>query len=845
MQEALVKVSDYGSGQTPVVQDTGLEIRQHLGLLRARFWTILACLVVVFTIAAVRTFRATPIYQASARLLIERRVPELTPLEGLQERRDRRYGATEVKLITSRAVLEEALQDEKLAEMFKGSGGLEMPPVGLFASVLRGVRRMFTTGPVRTPEPWEMLSGVVQAQAIRDTNLVDVNVQGPSAEQNARIANAVAEAYVGYTVELRKESAGEAFELLQQQRKEQEQALTEAEDGLLEYRQLTTIPHLGSPDGDSAVTDRLKALNDQYTTVQMRRMELSVAAKAIAQAQNDGQDINALLAVREIREDQALSSLLQSLKEEQRQIQSRRIELDAAMEAIAEARDNGDGIASLLAIEMVRKDPAVMEIRERLTQAEMEIGAGLRAYGEKHPHVLALHGQREYLASRLREAAFAVSKTIEAEHKLLERREKAQKEHIRIQLPETARSAAKAIETEYALLMQRENEITQALAGQNLAALEQARKAHGYQRLKRDMERQARVFDVIVDRMKAVDLTKDAGVTNVSIVERATVPRFPIKPNKNRALMLGAFLGLLLGVGMAYGLEHLDDTVKTPDDVEGRLGVPCLGYVPEIAAGNTEQSALTARAMHSLCFSSSSTTESFRAIRTNIYFSGEKDEIKSLLISSAVPQEGKTLFAVNLAATIAREGKRVLLVDADLRRPGVHSALGLKEEPGLTDMLTQGTSLEELFQIPKPPATNKKLDKDQDEINMDCFHVLTAGGKTPNPAKLLGGEAMARFIRQVREQYDMVIFDTCPAMFVADAAALTGGVDGVIMITRTAKTRRGAAERARKQLEAVKGKILGAVLNGVRPRALGGYGYYYYDYERYYKDRQDDNRPGI
>jgi capsular exopolysaccharide synthesis family protein len=211
------------------------------------------------------------------------------------------------------------------------------------------------------------------------------------------------------------------------------------------------------------------------------------------------------------------------------------------------------------------------------------------------------------------------------------------------------------------------------------------------------------------------------------------------------------------------------------------------------------------------------------------------------VITSAVPQEGKSVFAANLATTIAQDGKRVLLVDADLRRPQLQKAFNLKRDPGLTNMLVEGRPLSELVQSPR----------NGDNGSLENLHVLCAGSKTPNPAELLGGEAMAKFAREAREQYDMVIYDMCPAMFVADAAPLSSGADGVVMVLKAAKTRRGAAGRARRQLEAVDGKIIGAVLTNVRPKAFGGYGYYgygygygygYYDYDyhRYYREYADD-----
>jgi len=822
---------------THTLDDTTFDIRYHLGLIRARFWTIFACAVVVFTFVAIHTFRSTPIYQASARLVIERTLPQFTPFEGPQERGDEIYFATQMKLITSQAVLEKALQDDQVAELFKDEYGPDASRPGLLAMVVGELRAVFAGAPVRPSEPWEQLWGLVEVAPVRSTNLVDVNVNGPNPQQTAVIANAVAKAYVNFSVATRQQSAVVAFEMLQDQRKEQEQALKEAADTRLAYREQTTIPQLGSPEHENVVMDRLATLNAEYTKVQLQRIELSVAAEAVRQGEQEGQDVSSLLALEPIRSDPAFMDPLKSLNDELTKMQLRQTELSAAAETIRQAQAEGKGMDSLLAIGAVRSDPAVTDVRNALSQLRLETQAALRTHGEKHPRVVALKEHEEYLQSQLREAVLAVAESIETEQQVLAKQEEAQRTYLMPRLREGVAATAKAIETEYGMLVQREKELTVALAEQNQLALEQARKSDAYMRLRDDEELQKKVFNVIVDRMKEADLTKDVGVTNVSIVQQASAPRAPVKPNKKRALFLGAFLGLLLGFGVAYGFEYLDDTIKTPEEVEKRLGVPWLGYVPVIAADGANGSEFAQRATHALTSPTSSTTESFRSIRTNIYFSGPRGEMKSLVITSAVPQEGKSVFAANLATTIAQDGKRVLLVDADLRRPQLQKAFNLKRNPGLTNMLVEGRPLSELVQSPR----------NGDNGSLENLHVLCAGSKTPNPAELLGGEAMAKFVREAREQYDMVIYDMCPAMFVADAAPLSSGADGVVMILKAGKTRRGAVGRARRQLEAVDGKIIGAVLTNVRPKAFGGYGYYgygygYYDYDyhRYYREYADD-----
>jgi len=819
-----------------VEADRGLDIRRYLGIVRARFWIILAGFVVIFTFSAIRTFRATPIYQATARLLIERRLPRVSPFDAFQYREEEGYLATQVKLITSKAVLEKALEDEGLAALFESRASLSAARPGLLGSALREVRALMAGKPTRPSEPWERLRGLVNVEPVRDTNLVDIRVAGADPPRTALIANAVGKAYVAYTVAMRQESALETFKMLQQQRKEQEEALRAAEEALLAYREKTAVPQLGASDGSSAAMDRLKRLNEEYTGVQLRRMELSIAAAAIRQVEEGERDLGSLLALGPIRSDPALADQLKALNAEYARMRMRRIELREAVDAIRKAQGQGEDVTAMLAVKAIRTEPTVSALCERLAQLDLETHTAQQTFGERHPELLALENRTQHLRSRLSEAVSMAAESIQADYDtLVAQLEEGQDEYVLARLGPAVAAAAESVQADHQLLLERERQLAGALAEQNRLTLEQARTSQAYERLRRDVERQTRVFDVIVDRMKEADLTKDVGVTNVSLVEQASVPRGPISPNKRRSLFLGAFLGLLLGLGMAFGLEYLDDTVKTSEDVERRLGLPWLGYVPTIRANGNGRDAMAERATHALMYPQSSTTESFRSIRTNIYFSGQRDEMKSIAVTSAVPQEGKTIFAANLAATVAQDGKRVLLVDADFRRPTIHTAFGVEREPGLTNMLLHGMSLEELVQTPREGGDG----------SLENLHILCAGHRAPNPGELLGGKAMAAFVREARQKYDMVIYDSSPAMFVADAASLSSGCDGLVMVLKWAKTRRDAVDRARKQLEALKGKIVGAVLNGVRPKAFRyygyrGYGYYHYDYQRYYRDYAED-----
>jgi capsular exopolysaccharide synthesis family protein len=729
-----------GGAPLPAVQgedeeEDDIDLRHHLSLLRRRMWVIVLCFVVVFTLVAVMTFRATPVYEATAKLLIERRVPQMAALGQVGERRDEKYYTTQIRLITSKAVLQKALERSDVQEVFEKQE--EAPPEGgLVSSIRRELAHVFGSENVRDAEHWERLQERVSVSPVRESDLVKVSVRSRSPRQAQLLANSVSQAYVAYTISREKQNAGEVFELLQKQMKEQEETLQEAEDRLIDYREKTNVAELNT-NASNPDMDRWRKLSEEHTAVQVRRIELSVATNDIAQR-----------------------------------------------------RRQGAGPMELLSVTKVRNDPAVLDLVEAREKVRMERSTALRIHGERHPSVIELSDQLAYVESRLRDAIERVADSVQAEHEML---------------------------------LAREKELRSALDREDQAALERARKAQVYQRLERDTKRQTRVFEVIVDRMREVDLIKDEGMTNVSLIETAVLPRSPVSPKKRRNLLLGGFLGLMLGVAMAYGLSFMDDTIKTPEDIEEGLGVPWLGYVPKMSRSNG-----IVPAQQMLHEPGGNYADVFRTVRTNIYFSGQRGQIKSLMVTSCAPGEGKTVFSSNLAAAVAHDQKKVLLVDADLRRPRLHKANDLERVPGLTNILVEGRSLEEVVQSPG-----------NGQSTLENLHVVPAGSKTPNPAELLGNERMARFMQEVRERYDMVIYDSCPAMFLADNAALASASDGVALVVHAGQTKKSAAQRAHKQLLMVDGNVLGVVLNKVKEgymKHYGSYGGYYYSYDYYYDD---------
>jgi len=399
------------------------------------------------------------------------------------------------------------------------------------------------------------------------------------------------------------------------------------------------------------------------------------------------------------------------------------------------------------------------------------------------------------------------------------------------------------IRGQYMAALQRENMLHDALEKQKQEANKLNESAIQYSILKRDLESYRTLYEGLMEKMKQAGVSAGLKSNNFRIVDVARVPTSPIEPNVPRNLAFALMLGLTSGVGLAFLLEGLDNTVRTTEQAQQISGFAPLGMIPlgsrsarEGASANRLMIATSKEAVELVTQvrPQSQMAESYRALRTSLLLSSLGAPPKVIMITSALPQEGKTTTSINCAVVLAQKGIRVLLIDADLRRPSIHKTLGMGPRSGLSNVLTGSATLQQA--ISRSPM-------------LPNLSILPAGTPPPNPAELLASTNMRDVLEELRAEYDHIVVDTPPTLSVTDAVVLSPRADAIVLVIRSGQTTKHALRRCRDILMQVKAKVSGVLLNAVDLSSPDYYYYYEYSgkYSRYYRDDEshgDDDDDG-
>jgi succinoglycan biosynthesis transport protein ExoP len=377
----------------------------------------------------------------------------------------------------------------------------------------------------------------------------------------------------------------------------------------------------------------------------------------------------------------------------------------------------------------------------------------------------------------------------------------------------------------YLASLQHETMLRAALDKQKQEANQLNESAIEYSLLKRDVESYRTLYEGLMEKLKEAGVTAGLKSNNIRNVDKARVPTEPTEPNVPRNLAFALALGLTTGVGLAFLLEGIDNTVRTPEQAQAISALPSLGMIP-LGSKTTEAtvrqrltvaSSREAVELVTQARPQSQMAESYRALRTSLLLTSLGAPPKVILVTSALPQEGKTTTSINTAIVLAQKGTRVLLIDADLRRPSIHKTLGMGPKTGLSNVLTGSATLQQA-------VVRSAL--------VPTLFILPAGTPPPNPAELLASSNMKDILAELREQYDHIIVDTPPTLSVTDAVVMSTRADAVVLVIRSGQTTKQALRRSRDLLMQVNARIAGVLLNAVDLTSPDYY--YYYEYQGKY-----------
>lgn len=796
---------EYPASYSPFYDDENFEdrrsIREYFNVVYKRLPLILALAIVVTAGAAFYMYRQPSIYSATTTLVIEPRKPKVQSKDAININfgGDANYMNTQLQLLQSSDLMRQTVINL----------GLQRDP-NLFADQNRGLlaslKSMFTSETAKTDSQSSL-------PVITDQNSQNGNEPVLSTEERA-----LADRYTGMFLSGLRVDPVERTNIV------------------------TLTLTITNPDVAPKVTDQLAKVfieNDQKLEMQGDKQTFEELSKSIDEltttiSNQEAELINLLRDKNLPLQDKGgdfRNSALQTLYTQYQDAHNERLRVEAQYNAAVKAADGKGGIlavvpdnkAILAAREQNLKRQADLEKRiedldSKVKNAEEERAALLEKYTEEYSKVKEITARIEKLEQQKADLQKETSRKIEDEgSKLVKSAEKEVVSGLRAQVETLNRREAQLYEG-YKQEEQRAN-----LEGQAETELTT---------LKRKIETNRGLLDTYTQRQKEQELALSSNrPDNIKITGAAVKPNQPIGPQRNRNILVAFLVSLAAGIGLAFLLDYLDDSIRSSDDIGRHLGLPTLALIPH-QSPDKRRLALNAKsngtgastALITLEDTRSAMAEAYRHLRTSLLFSSAGKPPQTMLVTSSQPAEGKTTTAINTAITLAQAGADVVLIDCDLRRPRLHNHFDLPNSSGLTNYLSGERNPELLLRT---------------FSNLPKLKIITSGPIPPNPAELLSSAEMKNLLQFLRGNFKHVIIDSPPAISFTDAAILSTLVDGVILVAMAGKSSIHLMRRFKQRLSNLGARIYGVVLNGIRSDSVE-YGYYGYDHAYNYYAMHDD-----
>tara|TARA_Y100001980_G_C14553956_1_gene339890 strand:- start:2334 stop:4673 length:2340 start_codon:yes stop_codon:yes gene_type:complete len=755
-----------------------LTFQDYLIIFRIHFKKIISIFILAFFISIYFSFNIPPQFQASATVEI-REKPGANMIMDLSGNMNQKRMINEIQVIKSRLLAKkviEVLWNSERRNNLHLFGTRVFLPRG--QRLRQTIKELFTLGlydpnsniPKTFDEPYSeaignrfanSLIGNLNVENVINTNILRLTYTSPNADEARRIVNVVASKYVQYDGQRSRENAVRSLNFLDSLVTIQEEKIKIKEKSIRDFKLKNNMYSL---DGDA--TSIVSELNTFESQLYDNQVEINIKREKV-------DILNSKLTDEEKTFTEELMNDINS---------------------------------------------QLLNLRVEISNVEAQMLQSINTYGEKHGAVLELEKNLNVLKKELnKKVSQFISKGVRVEDPLKARQD---------MMAELLKLDADIVGLEL-----RRIEIQKLLDIFNTKLRKIPEKQMELARLDRDNEILNQGYSYLRQKLEDAKLNVIVQVGDASLLDLGRTPSRPVGPNHKKNILLGMFLGLLLGISLAIIIEFIDNTLKTIDEIE-KYNLSVLGIIPSINSGksNTESKLLSSN----LKFYSKSSnnlkrrlitredpkspvSEAYRSLRTNFLYSTEND-IKSILVSSAGPGEGKTTTVANLAITYANLGKRTLLVDTDLRRPVVHKVFNLDRDPGVTNYLSAQTK------------NYKDLVKKTDISNLS---VITSGIIPPNPSEMLGSKRMIQLVRALEEEWDMVLFDSPPLVAVTDANMLSKEIDQIALVVKVGQTDKKAFHHTITNLKNINAPLCGIIMNAVTNKSSYG-SYYYYYYHQYY-----------